>query len=232
MTVVSDCEAQRRLDRCLWAAPFKPHRTVLERRVYARTKRAMDVCIVVASAPVVIVLVALCAVTLKIESPRSPIFFRQLRTGRGGRRFSIVKLRTMVDDAEQLKARLAAQNELTWPDFKLSRDPRVTTVGRYLRKTSLDELPQLWNVLRGDMSLVGPRPTFFDTTTYLMWQTERLDVPPGLTGLWQLLARSEVSFNDRARLDIAYVHRRCLTLDLLILLLTVPVLFGGARGAR
>lgn len=232
MTVLSDCEAQRRLDRCLWAAPFKPHRTMLERRVYARTKRAMDVLVVAAAAPVVLVIVALCAVALKIESPQSPIFFRQLRTGHGGRRFLILKLRTMVDDAEELKVHLAAQNELTWPDFKLSRDPRVTKVGRYLRRTSLDELPQLWNVLRGDMSLVGPRPTFFDSTEYLMWQTERLDVPPGLTGLWQLLARSEVSFDDRARLDIAYVHRRCLTLDVLILLLTVPVLLGGARGGR
>jgi lipopolysaccharide/colanic/teichoic acid biosynthesis glycosyltransferase len=112
-------------------------------------------------------------------------------------------------------------NELQWPDFKITNDPRVTCIGRFLRKTSLDELPQLINVLKGDMSLVGPRPTSFGTETYRLWQTERLDVQPGLTGLWQIVGRGEIEFDDRLRLDIAYIERRCLTLDIQILFRTV-----------
>jgi lipopolysaccharide/colanic/teichoic acid biosynthesis glycosyltransferase len=140
------------------------------------------------------------------------------------------KFRTMVANAEALKKELAHLNELQWPDFKITNDPRITRVGGFLRKASLDELPQLLNVLRGDMSLVGPRPTSFSAQTYKLWHTERLDVQPGLTGLWQIVGRGTSEFNDRLRLDIAYIERRCLWLDVQILVRTVTVVLEQ-RGA-
>ena len=144
-----------------------------------------------------------------------------MRTGKGGRRFRMLKFRTMVPNAEVLKKELAHLNELQWPDFKITNDPRITRVGRILRKTSLDELPQLINVIRGEMSLVGPRPTSFAADTYDLWHTERLDVKPGLTGLWQIIGRGEMEFDERVRLDIEYIQRRCLRLDMQILAMTV-----------
>jgi lipopolysaccharide/colanic/teichoic acid biosynthesis glycosyltransferase len=140
------------------------------------------------------------------------------------------KLRTMVENAAELKQKYAHLNELSWPDFKITNDPRVTRVGRILRRTSLDELPQLFNVLRGDMSLVGPRPTSFSAETYRLWHTARLEVQPGLTGLWQVSGRNELDFDDRLRLDIAYIRNRSLKLDVLILLKTFSAVFTG-RGA-
>ena len=113
------------------------------------------------------------------------------------------------------------------PDFKITNDPRITKIGRLLRKTSLDELPQVINILRGDMSLVGPRPTSFSVETYELWHTVRLDATPGLTGLWQVTGRGEIEFDDRVRLDYAYLQRRCITLDLLILFYTVGAVFQG-----
>jgi lipopolysaccharide/colanic/teichoic acid biosynthesis glycosyltransferase len=135
------------------------------------------------------------------------------------------KFRTMVPNAEELKAKYAHLNELKWPDFKITNDPRVTFLGRVLRKTSLDELPQLFNVLRGEMSLVGPRPTSFGAETYQLWHTERLDVIPGLTGLWQVEGRAHVEFDDRLRLDIAYIERASLWLDIVILFRTIAAVF-------
>ena len=116
------------------------------------------------------------------------------------------------------------------PDFKLADDPRVTRVGDFLRRTSLDEAPQIWNIIRGDMSLVGPRPTSFPAQTYDLWHTERLEVVPGLTGLWQIGGRGEIDFDDRVRLDIAYVRNRSLRLDLSILIRTLPAVLSQ-RGA-
>jgi lipopolysaccharide/colanic/teichoic acid biosynthesis glycosyltransferase len=137
----------------------------------------------------------------------------------------------MVPNADVLKKELAHLNELQWPDFKITNDPRITRMGRFLRKTSLDELPQLLNVLRGDMSLVGPRPTSFSPETYELWQTERLDVMPGITGLWQIMGRGSMEFDDRVRLDVAYIERRCVWLDIQILLRTVAVVWKQ-RGAH
>ena len=137
----------------------------------------------------------------------------------------------MVPNAEELKKELAHLNELKWPDFKITNDPRITRVGRILRKTSLDELPQLINVLRGEMSLVGPRPTSFAANTYTLWQTERLDVIPGLTGLWQVYGRGESEFDERLRLDIAYIKHRCFMVDIEILIRTVSSVVAG-RGAH
>jgi lipopolysaccharide/colanic/teichoic acid biosynthesis glycosyltransferase len=137
----------------------------------------------------------------------------------------------MVPNAEEMKQQLWHLNELEWPDFKITNDPRITRPGRILRKTSLDEIPQLINVLLGQMSLVGPRPTGATADQYELWQTERLDVLPGVTGLWQLYGRATTMFDDRTRLDITYVQRRCLLMDLQILVRTVPAILK-AKGAH
>lgn len=184
-------------------------------------KRALDILLIVGTAPIWLPPLALCALCMKLAAPQAPVFFAQERTGQGGQRFRMYKFRTMVVNAEALKLELMHLNELQWPDFKITRDPRITRIGRILRRTSLDELPQLWNVLRGEMSLVGPRPTSFPADTYALWQTERLDVKPGITGLWQLYGRSTTEFDERLRLDIAYIEHRCLGLDLQIILRTV-----------
>src|SRR6185503_15280553 len=185
----------------------------------------------VLAAPLLLPLLAVCWAIVKAEMPSAPALFVQLRTGRGGTRFRMYKFRTMVADAEALKPKLAAINERQWPDFKLVEDPRVTRLGSILRKTSLDELPQLLNVLKGDMSLVGPRPTSFGPETYKLWQTSRLDVKPGLTGLWQIIGRAQLEFDDRLRLDIAYIERASLWFDINILVRTVVAVFEQ-RGAQ
>ena len=205
-------------------------RRLLSELSYQSVKRMLDIVFCVMALPLILAVLALCALAIKLDSP-GPVFFFQQRTGRGGRRFRMFKLRTRVRDAEALKEKFRHLNILTYPDFKIIDDPRITRVGRFLRKTSLDELPQIFNVLRGDMTLVGPRPTSFDASTYELWHTARLDATPGLTGLWQVNGRNELDFDDRLRLDIAYIRNRCLVLDLLILVRTVGAVMNG-RGAN
>jgi lipopolysaccharide/colanic/teichoic acid biosynthesis glycosyltransferase len=195
------------------------------RRPYQRVKRLLDISLCLLILPVLVPLMAIIALAIWCNDP-GPVVFKQLRTGRGGRRFWMYKFRTMLKNAEELKQRYAHLNELCWPDFKITNDPRVTTVGRFLRKTSLDELPQIFNVLNGTMSLVGPRPTSFDVSTYELWHTERLEVLPGITGLWQISGRSDVEFNDRLELDVRYIERQCLRLDLYILWKTVAAVMS------
>jgi len=190
------------------------------RRGYEVTKRILDVTLCLLALPIVLPVMMLVAVAIWVENPGPPWFVQQ-RTGKHGRRFRMFKFRTMVMNAEELKAKYAHLNQLTWPDFKIANDPRITRIGRFLRKTSLDELPQVFNVLRGDMSLVGPRPTSFDVSTYRLYHTERLEVMPGITGLWQIHGRSDLDFDDRLKLDIAYIENRCLWLDVQILAATV-----------
>jgi len=197
---------------------------------YEFAKRSLDIALSLIGLPFVVVLLALCWIAIRIDSP-GPAFFTQVRTGRGGVRFRMFKLRTMVRDAEAMKDRYMHLNELQYPDFKISVDPRMTRVGRLLRKTSLDELPQVFNVLQGHMSLVGPRPTSFSSERYRLWHTARLQLRPGMTGLWQVLGRNELEFDDRVRLDIAYLRNRCLWLDTRILMRTVGCVFTG-RGAN
>ncbi|HZD10743.1 MAG TPA: sugar transferase [Candidatus Binatia bacterium] len=204
-------------------------RVVLFRRHYRVAKRLFDVFVCLSSLPVLLPLGLLIALLIRIDDP-GPVLFRQMRTGKGGKRFPMFKFRTMVTNAEELKQKYAHLNELTWPDFKITDDPRVTRVGRFLRKSSLDELPQVLNVLRGEMSLVGPRPTSFDVSTYSLWHTERLEVTPGITGLWQVSGRSDVDFNERLRLDVEYIEKQSFLLDIKILFLTVFELFSQ-RGA-
>lgn len=170
--------------------------------------------------------IGVLALLVRLSGP-GPVLFVQERTGRYGQRFRMYKFRTMVADAELRKAEMMALNERSWPDFKISDDPRITRIGRFLRKTSLDELPQLLNVLRGDMSLVGPRPTSFPASTYEPWQMRRLDVPPGLTGLWQVAARNDTEFSDRCRIDITYIESRSMLLDLYLILATAGVVGTG-----
>ena len=201
----------------------------LFRREYRIVKRVFDVAVCLAVLPLALLVIAACAALAWFDDP-GPVFFAQWRTGRGGRRFKMFKFRTMVSHADELKQKYAHLNELTWPDFKITNDPRVTRIGCFLRKTSLDELPQLFNILKGDMSLVGPRPTSFDVSTYDLCQTERLEVLPGLTGLWQVSGRSDLDFEDRLRLDIEYIEQQSFWLDLQILLRTVAVVFTQ-RGA-
>ncbi len=190
-------------------------------------KRALDLSFCLLALIPVLLLVLLCGVAIKLDSP-GPILFSQKRTGRDGVQFKMLKFRTMVRDAEELKASLLHLNILPPPDFKVPDDPRITRVGRILRKTSLDELPQILNVIRGDMSLVGPRPTSFAPDTWRLWHTRRLDVRPGLTGLWQLYGRNTTTFDERLRLDIEYVNTYSVWRDLRIIAATVPAVLRGA----
>lgn len=196
---------------------------------YRITKRLIDVGICLLLLPLILPVMAVCAVLIWLDDP-GPVVFAQLRTGQGGRRFRMYKFRTMQANAEELKRQYAHLNELTWPDFKISNDPRITRLGRFLRKTSLDELPQILNVLKADMALVGPRPTSFEASTYQLWHTERLEVAPGITGLWQVSGRSDIDFDERLHLDIQYIEQQSTWLDLCILVRTLGVLFSS-RGA-
>jgi lipopolysaccharide/colanic/teichoic acid biosynthesis glycosyltransferase len=189
-------------------------------RRFSRTKRLMDIGICLLAMPLLAPILIAVAVAVRLDSP-GPILFRQQRTGRHGIRFGMYKFRTMVANAEELKASLAHLNILPPPDFKIIDDPRITRVGKFLRKTSLDELPQVLNVLRGEMSLVGPRPTSFAPSTYRLWHAERLEVTPGITGLWQVYGRNESTFDERLRLDVDYIQRMSPLLDLKIMLWTV-----------
>jgi lipopolysaccharide/colanic/teichoic acid biosynthesis glycosyltransferase len=174
--------------------------------------------------------IAVAAILIKLDSP-GPVFHRAIRVGRNGRKFTFLKLRSMQKNAEELRALLIHRNEATGPAFKLTNDPRVTRVGRILRKTSLDELPQLWHVVQGHMSLVGPRPPFpEEVERYEPWMLRRLEVRPGLTCLWQISGRSDLSFEEWMRLDLDYVDRVSPELDAKILLLTIPAVISG-RGA-
>lgn len=225
-------ELSNYLDSLIPVRPWYHRRRVsrLAEPVYLRFKRLLDIAVSIVALPLIAPVLVLCAVAIKLDSP-GPIIFRQARTGRGGRRFQMYKLRTMVQNAEELKEGCAHLNDLSYPDFKIRSDPRVTRVGRILRKTSLDEFTELINVLRGEMSLVGPRPTSFRADTYSLWHTARLDIQPGVTGLWQVLGRGELDFDERLRLDIAYARNRCISLDLEVLWRTIGTVFSG-RGAE
>jgi len=214
-----------------WVKSFDPRKRILKGKAYLLAKRAMDLALVLLTLPLWLPLNGLIALIIQVTSPGAPVVFKQLRTGKGGRRFAMYKFRTMVPDAEELKSKYAHLNELQWPDFKITNDPRITNVGKFLRKTSLDEIPQLFNVLKGEMSLVGPRPTSFGPETYQLWHTHRLDVMPGLTGLWQIVGRAKLEFDDRLRLDIAYIERASLWFDISILFRTVIAVFQS-RGAH
>ncbi|CAN5264353.1 sugar transferase [soil metagenome] len=193
-------------------------------------KRAFDITIASTALVLCLPLLAVVVVAIKINS-RGPVLFRQTRIGQAGQSFQILKLRTMVKDAESRIAELHQHNEADGPLFKMTNDPRITSVGRWLRRLSIDEIPQLWNVLRGDMSLVGPRPALpHELHGWSPELHERLLVRPGITGMWQVSGRAEASFEDYVRLDLYYVHNWSLWTDLAMLAKTIPTVVSR-RGA-
>jgi lipopolysaccharide/colanic/teichoic acid biosynthesis glycosyltransferase len=189
-------------------------------------KRAIDVAGAVLGLVLLSPFFALVALLILVVDGR-PVLFRQERVGQHGRPFTLLKFRTMVPDAEARLADLGTRNEINGPGFKITEDPRLTRTGRFLRRSSLDELPQLWNVLKGEMSLVGPRPPLPDEVAdYEGWHRRRLEVRPGITGLWQITARREGEFDRWVELDVAYIDNWSLTLDVRILLRTIPVVLA------
>ncbi len=204
--------------------PYLSHSTFL------KFKRAMDIVVSLLFIPLALPILALCAIAIRVDTP-GPIYFFQERTGKGGKRFRVYKLRTMVKNAAELREKYMHLNELKPPDFKITNDPRVTRVGKWLRKTSLDELPQIFNVLKGDMTLVGPRPSSYGAHTYDLWHTARFELKPGITGLAQVCGRSELLLDEKLRYDIAYLRNMSLWLDVRILLRTIAVVFNG-RGVK
>ena len=190
-------------------------------------KRMMDVFLSSLAFLFLWPLMVVIAIAVKLESP-GPVIYRSLRVGKYGREFDCLKFRTMVAGSDALKESLGRLNERRGPFFKIADDPRVTRFGRFLRKYSLDELPQLWNVLKGDMSLVGPRPLpVEDCAQYTSEHRQRLDVTPGVTGLWQVMARANPSFEICMMLDLVYIQKWNLLLDCRILLKTIPAVLAG-----
>ncbi len=199
--------------------------------LYEICKRVMDIlgagCGLILLSPVIIIV----AILVKFSS-KGPVFFSQKRVGKNGKEFDMYKFRSMVVNAEELKEKLAAQNEMSGPMFKMKDDPRVTKVGKFIRKTSLDELPQLWNVIKGDMSLVGPRPSLpKEVAQFEDWMYKRLWVKPGLTCYWQVSGRNNIDFEDWMKLDCKYVDERNLWIDIKLIFKTVGVLFGDKNAA-
>lgn len=194
-------------------------------------KRTMDVVLATAVLFITAPLIALIALAIKLERPRGPVLFQQVRIGRDSRPFFFYKFRSMQPDAEERKEQLLALNEASGPIFKIKNDPRVTRIGHLLRRTSLDELPQVFNILRGDMSWVGPRPPVpSEVEAYTDWHRRRLEITPGLTGLWQVSGRSNLSFDEMVKLDLYYAENWSLFFDLKIILQTIPAVLS-ARGA-
>ncbi|MEC0092639.1 sugar transferase [Paenibacillus macquariensis] len=194
---------------------------------YLLVKRMMDVMGAVCGLLLLSPLFAIVALLIKFEDPRGPVFFHQIRVGKNEKRFHMFKFRSMVSNAEELLEELLDQNEVSGAMFKMKNDPRITRIGKFIRKTSVDELPQLWNVIRGDMSLVGPRPPLVrEVADYSSYDKQRLRVTPGCTGLWQVSGRNNVGFERMVELDIRYIDRRSITYDIRIIFKTIRMLFG------
>lgn len=199
--------------------------------IYLFLKRIIDIIGalfgIIFLSPVMII----TAIAIKLDS-KGKVIFLQERVGEDGRLFNMYKFRSMVSDAEQLLDKLSKRNEMSGPMFKMKNDPRVTKVGKFIRKTSIDELPQLFNVLKGDMSLVGPRPNLpREVIKFTQYDKQKLLVKPGLTCYWQIMGRNEIGFNEWIKLDIKYIRERNLWLDIKIIFLTIHVLFGD-KNAR
>ncbi|OVE67774.1 multidrug MFS transporter [Clostridium diolis] len=206
---------------------FKEQLEIDDSRIgYCFLKRTMDV--VCSSIGLIILspIFLVVAILIRLESEGNSIFAQE-RVGRNGKKFRMYKFRSMVVNAEELKDKLRAKNEMNGPMFKMKEDPRVTKIGRFIRKTSIDELPQLVNVLKGEMSLVGPRPSLpKEVVKFEDWMMERLTVKPGLTCYWQVSGRSDIGFEDWMRLDVKYVRERNTIVDIKLVLKTFGVFFG------
>ena len=191
-------------------------------------KRVLDFCLALVALIIVSPMMLLAAALIKMSSP-GPVFFTQKRVGQNKRKFTIYKFRTMAMDAEDRLWQLEHLNEVSGPVFKIKQDPRITTIGKFLRKTSIDELPQLFNVLKGDMSLVGPRPLPIGDYEGFSedWYRRRFSVRPGITCLWQINGRSQIPFDKWMELDMQYIDKWSLGLDLKILAMTIPAVVKG-----
>lgn len=197
--------------------------------IYNILKRGFDIIVSLAALIILSPLFLLIALAIKLDS-QGPVIFCQKRNGYMGRVFEIYKFRSMCTDAEDKLTGLEDMNQVSGFVFKIKNDPRVTRIGSFIRKTSIDEFPQLFNILKGDMSFVGPRPPITrEVLQYEPWHNLRLSVKPGLTGLWQISGRNNIGFEDMCRIDLKYIRERRLTYDLKIIFKTIPVLFGDNK---
>ncbi len=192
---------------------------------YLFIKRIFDIVASFAALLILSPLFLVIAILIKLEDPQGPVFYSQIRVGRNGKKFRMYKFRSTCVDADKKLKDLLAKNEVEGAMFKMKDDPRITRVGKWIRKTSVDELPQLWNVLHGDMALVGPRPPLpRETATYSEYDKQRLYVQPGCTGLWQVSGRNDVGFHEMVALDIQYIKTRNLWVDIKIMFKTVGIM--------
>jgi exopolysaccharide biosynthesis polyprenyl glycosylphosphotransferase len=215
-----------------WKAAYEePRHIALARRggqSYDAVKRLLDIAGAAVGLLLLLPLFAAVALAIKLEDPRGAVFFSQTRVGKDGKTFKMYKFRSMVSNAEELLSQLLDKNEAEGLIFKMKEDPRITKVGRFIRKTSIDELPQLYNVLRGEMSLVGPRPTLpREVKEYNAYHMQRFQVTPGCTGLWQVSGRSSLTFEQMVELDLAYIAGRSLATDLKIIWKTFGAIVGN-----
>ncbi|WP_430494514.1 sugar transferase [Rossellomorea marisflavi] len=198
------------------------------KRFYSVQKRTLDIIGALSGIILLSSVFLLIAIFIKIEDPRGPVFFSQKRIGKNGVVFRMLKFRSMVSNAEEKLQELLELNEVSGAMFKMKNDPRVTRVGKFIRKTSLDELPQLFNVLKGNMSLVGPRPPLErEVKQYTKYDLQRLLVVPGCTGLWQISGRSSIGFKEMVGLDLEYITNRSVILDVKIIVKTVFLMLGS-----
>ncbi|MBC1475342.1 sugar transferase [Listeria grandensis] len=205
----------------------KSHEKPLHDRVWRLFDFIAAIFALIISAPILL----LIATSIKLENWKAPVFFKQKRVGKGGQTFYMYKFRSMYVDAEAQLAKLQAQNEMEGHMFKMKDDPRITKVGKWIRRTSLDEFPQFINILKGDMSFVGPRPPLIsEYENYTNYEKKRLLVTPGCTGLWQVSGRNNVSFQQMVELDLAYIKKRSIPLNIKILLLTFKEFTGKGSG--
>lgn len=218
-----------RLEQSEYASqPLLSKETVEKRRFYLLTKRIMDFTGSIFGLLLLLPAFILVAIFIKLEDPKGPVFFYQTRVGKNGKEFKMYKFRSMVTDAEERLKELLKYNEVSGAMFKMKDDPRITKIGKFIRKTSIDELPQFINVLLGDMSLVGPRPPLpREVDEYTDYDKQRLLVTPGCTGLWQVSARNSVGFDEMVQLDLTYINNRSIIYDIKIIFKTIRVLFGS-----
>jgi exopolysaccharide biosynthesis polyprenyl glycosylphosphotransferase len=198
---------------------------VNDKKGYLIAKRIMDICGALIGLICLSWLFFIVALLIKLEDPKGPVFFKQVRVGKDGKEFYMYKFRSMVTNAEELLESLLHLNEVTGAMFKMKDDPRVTKIGKFIRKTSIDELPQLWNVLKGEMSLVGPRPPLpREVAQYTEYDKQRLLVTPGCTGLWQVSGRNDLGFVEMVELDLKYIRERSLLYDIGIIFKTIKIM--------
>ena len=219
-----DADISREMDRVI----IKPH----DSSFYIAIKRIIDIIGSLIGIVILSPLFLIVAIAIKIEDPKGKVFFAQKRSGKNNKLFYMYKFRSMVSNAEELLEELKELNEMDGPVFKIKEDPRITKVGRFIRKTSIDELPQLFNVLKGDMSIVGPRPPIpHEVAEYNEYQMQRLLVKPGITCIWQVSGRNTIGFDEWVEMDLEYIKTRNLWLDIKLIFKTVGVLFGDENAS-